>query len=92
MANDQHAQLTIDGFAFYREAIGDLISEWHETERSSLKNVSLEDLEEALTYCDDQVSRLQDEMPPEEPPRHINRLFKAIEEQRRLAAVAEYQN
>jgi hypothetical protein len=88
MANEQQAQLTIDGFAFYREAIG----EWHETERSSIKNIGLEDLEEALTYCDDQVSRLQDDLPPIDPPKHINRLFKAIEEQRRLAAVAEYQN
>jgi hypothetical protein len=92
MANDQQAQLTIDGFAFYREAIGDLINEWNETERSSIKGVGLEDLEEALTYCDEQVSRLQDEMPPTEPPKQIQRLFKAIEEQRRLAAVAEYQN
>lgn len=92
MANDQQAQLTIDGFAFYREAIGDLITEWHETERIPIKNVSLEDLEEALTYCDDQVNRLQDDLPPVDPPKHINRLFKAIEEQRRLAVVAEYQN
>ena len=92
MANEQQAQLTIDGFAFYREAIGDLINQWHDTQQSPLKNVGLEDLEEALTYCDDQVSRLQDELPPEEPPKQINRLFKAIEEQRRLAAVAEYQN
>jgi hypothetical protein len=90
--NEWQSQMNIDGFSFYREDIGDLIAQWNETQQMSVKGFGIEDLEDALRYCDEQVSRLQDEMQPAEPPRQVQRLFKAIEEQRRLAAVAEYQS